>query len=1037
MRPTATVFVVILTGTLIGCGGKGNSTPAPAAPAPGETTPNRETPVATTDSKNNLKVEIAKPKVSANESSVPVPADPAQPIAPVKAPGYRPPTPPVTTDPLQPHLVLDAGGHTATVQRIALSPDGRRVITASRDATVRVWDVQTGETLRTFRFPRGPGQEGIVQALALSPDGRWLAAAVYPLDKGKDGFPVFVLEPETGRVVSVVKGHSNNVTALAFSRDGHFMATGSGDKVIGVYDTRSWKPLAGLRGHTGSISRIAFSPDGKRLVSVSYDHVALLWTGDQKQRPFFELRDGTHEPESVAWSPDGQTVAVGNSDGTISLWNPDATYRKTLLGLRNNMLWLAFTPDSREILQGGIAPGNLNSERYSPALVDIATGKERSRFESHTNVVMDGCLSRDGKLALTSGGNDREVLLWRTEDATLVQTFVGRGNAAWAVGWSADGQSIGWGNTNLVGGERNNPPLERTFHLDQLRFGDRPTNDFRRAVLTHGSKRLELTPGGEMAIKEGDRTIMVYRDTEASASDNVYCFTWLPSGLIVVGSQFGLHLFDPAKNRIVHSYAGSTDTNLAVAPSPDGRLFLSVSADMILRIWDVEKRDPLLSLFFAGTDWIAWTEEGIYAASPNGERMMGWQVNTGGADGLGTAYAAAQFRKSLRLPEVVRRVVSSGSVSAALARSGIGADAAPQVTRVLPPVVALTSPSGLEVARLRGPKFEVKAKARSVGTSPVVALRLLVNGRPYSGGAGVRAVAEPRLGEVEGTWSVDLPPGLYNLAVAAESRVSVAVSEPVAVQVGTTDADERPDLYVLAVGINDYPDPMKLHFAAPDADAITKAFREFGGRAFRRVEVKLLKDKEATRKHVEQGLDWLAGKATHRDVTVVFFSGHGSRDEKGNLYLITADVDPKDVAGTCLPGDALKRRLAEIPGRVIAMLDACHSGAAADRPDRPAATDDLIRELVTEEYGVVVMSSSQGWEYSLESPTVGQGFFTAGLVEGLSGKADFNRDGLVFLNELDSYAARRARELSGGRQNPVTARPVTVRSFPLAQPRSQ
>jgi WD40 repeat protein len=977
------------------------------------------------------------PPKTAPPKPVDRPADPAQPIAPVKAPAERPPAQRIPTDPLQPHLVLDAGGHTATVRAVALSPDGRRVITASRDATVRVWDVQTGETLRTFRFPLGPGHEGIVQALALSADGRWLAAAVYPLNKGKDGFPVFVLEPETGRVVSVVKGHGNTVSALAFSPDSRFMATGSSDKDIAVYDTRSWKPLVVLRGHTDTVTRIAFSPDGKRLVSVGDDRVARLWTGDQKQRPFFELRDGTHVPISVAWSPDGRTVAVGNFDGTISLWNPDATHRKTLVGLRNSMTWLAFTPDSREILHGGLAPGNLNSERYSPALVDITTGQERSRFEGHTNVVHHGCLSRDGTVALTAGGNDHEVFLWRTEDASVIQTFVGRGRAAWAVGWSPDGQSIGWGNTNLVGGERNNPPLERTFHLDQLRFGARPSGEFRRAVLTHGGRSLELTPDGEMAIKEGDRTVMVYRDTLLSANDNVYCFTWLPSGLIVVGSQFGLHLFDPAKNRIVRSYAGSPDVNLAVAPSPDGRLFLTVSADMTIRVWDVESRHPLLSLFFAGTDWIAWTEEGIYAASPNGERLMGWQLNIGGPDGLGTAYAAAQFRKSLRLPEVVRHVVSSGSVSAALARAGIGGDAAPQVARVLPPAVAVTRPSGLAVARVEGPKFEVKAKAQSVGTSPVVALRLLVNGRPYLGGAGVRTIDTPRPGEVEGTWSVELPPGLYNVAVAAESRVSVAVSEPVAVQVGKADAEEPPDLYVLAVGINDYPDPMKLHFAAPDADAITKAFREFGGRAFRRVEVKLIKDKGATRKQVEQGLDWLAGKATHRDVAVVFFSGHGSRDEKGNLYLITADVDPKDVAGTCLPGDALKRRLAEIPGRVIAMLDACHSGAAADRPDRPAATDDLVRDLVTEEYGVVVMSSSQGWEYSLESPAVGQGFFTAGLVEGLSGKADSNRDGLVFLNELDSYATRRARELSGGRQNPVTARPGTVRSFPLAQPKGR
>lgn len=118
-----------------------------------------------------------------------------------------------------------------------------------------------------------------------------------------------------------------------------------------------------------------------------------------------------------------------------------------------------------------------------------------------------------------------------------------------------------------------------------------------------------------------------------------------------------------------------------------------------------------------------------------------------------------------------------------------------------------------------------------------------------------------------------------------------------------------------------------------------------------------------------------------------------------------------------------------MPGRLIAILDACHSGAASGPPAR---ADDLVRDLVTDDYGVVVMYSSLGREYSLEDPEAGHGFFTLGLVEALAGQADFNRDRLVHLHELDAYARRRVRELSEGMQHPVTGRPPTVRSFPLA-----
>ncbi|AWM36951.1 hypothetical protein C1280_07915 [Gemmata obscuriglobus] len=950
--------------------------------------------------------------------------------APVRGPASRPKTPPNPLDPLHPYLVLDANGHTAQVQGVAMTPDGRRVVTASRDRTVRVWDVTTGETLRTFRYPTGPGNEGMVQALALSPDGRLCAAAPFPLDLGQAGRPALVTDMETGRVVATPKGHRNTVTALAYSPDGRFLGAGSGDHDISVWDARLWKPVGLLRGHSAPITGLSFSPNGLRSVSVAANRTALLWSGDRTQKPFVELRDGDHQARSVAWSPDGRTVAVGNHDGTISLWNPDGTLRKTLTGLRNDILNLAFTPDSHSLLQCGVAPGALNRDRFACTIIDAATGEERSRFEGHTNLVSAACLSADGALAVTAGGNDHEVHVWRVSDGSPVQTLAGRGRAGWTVGWSPDGRSVAWGNSNARGATA----LERAFELSELRFAGPPNGSYSGAVLTRGGRTLELTPNREMAIKNGSRTELLYRDTELSTSNSVFCFTWLPDGRIVVGSQFGLQLFDPDTNQIVRSYAGSTDATTAIALSPDARYFATTSGDMIIRVWRVDQRTPVLSLFCAGSDWVAWTQEGLYAASPNGERLMGWQVNTGGATGLGTAYSAAQFRKSLYRPDVIGRVLRDGGAAAALERAGVAGADGLQVARLLPPAVALTSPSGLGVSPVAGPKFAVKASAQSVGTHPVTALRLLVNGRPYGGASGVHTVAAPRLGEVRADWSVELPPGLYNLAVVAESAVSRAVSPPVGVQVGGPTGDERPTLYLLAVGISDYPGPMKLNYAAADADALARAFKAHGKGAFRAVEVKLIRNKEATRGAIEQGLGWLSGKMTHRDVGVVFFSGHGGRDEKGNLFLITADVDPKNIAGTCLPGDAVKRKLGGTPGRVIAILDACHSGAAADRPTHPSATDDLVRDLVSEDYGIVVMSSSQGWEYSLESAVVGQGFFTAGLIDGLSGKADTNGDGFVYLNELATYAAQRVRVLSDGSQNPVTAKPPSIRSFPLSKP---
>jgi uncharacterized caspase-like protein len=225
-----------------------------------------------------------------------------------------------------------------------------------------------------------------------------------------------------------------------------------------------------------------------------------------------------------------------------------------------------------------------------------------------------------------------------------------------------------------------------------------------------------------------------------------------------------------------------------------------------------------------------------------------------------------------------------------------------------------------------------------------------------------------------------------------------------------------------------------LQYAAADADAIARVFDEKTSGIFNKVTVKQLKDRQATKQGMIEGLAWLKSVMTERDVAVVSFSGHGTPDEEGNFYLVPADVNLRS-RRSLFEGDRLKEALANLPGKVVCLLDACHSGSVAEEGAlaNPGGADNLVRDLVNDEYGVVVMCSSLGSEYSLESPQTKQGFFTLGIIEGLSGKADLNNDSIVYIHELDRYAGLRVQELSGGRQNPTTGRPPGIRTFPLSK----
>ena len=127
-----------------------------------------------------------------------------------------------------------------------------------------------------------------------------------------------------------------------------------------------------------------------------------------------------------------------------------------------------------------------------------------------------------------------------------------------------------------------------------------------------------------------------------------------------------LHLFDTSSGKLVHTFAGNNGPILAVAPSPDGaRHLLAAGDDQILHLWDTTRREQLLSLCVINKDWIAWTPEGYYAASPSAERFMGWTVNNG-LDQLATFYPAERFRKQLFRPDVVKLVLVKGSLAQAL-----------------------------------------------------------------------------------------------------------------------------------------------------------------------------------------------------------------------------------------------------------------------------------------------------------------------------------------------------------------------------------
>jgi WD40 repeat protein len=936
--------------------------------------------------------------------------------------------PPLPPPDQRPYLVLDPGGHTAMVRQAFLSPDGRHVMTASFDKTIRIWEVLTGEPLGTFRLPVGPGAEGAINAIAVSPDGRRLAVGGNPFGGGKLGILVHIVSLETGRVETVLKGHKQAITSLAFSPDNRFLASSSFDGTVHVHATTDWKLAAELKGHTDNVNQVAWHKSSMRLATASHDNSVRLWDlrnpGTSKQ-----LTGHTKYVNCLAWAPDGLSLASGSVDGTLRVWSeagqPLATHQLKRGGHDTQLTSLTYLPDGKRVLFTGvdIATG-------AAGIFDLGT-KKRVDFEKHTNTVLHGSLSPDGKLAVTTGGDDNETYVWKTDTLAVVQKLVGSGRAGWAVGWSADGKSIAWGNTNRGKTVEALTPLENTFHLDTLEITPGAPGNFLRARLNEEGYTVEVIDFGHLRVKGKDKTAEL---SLPNKNERIYSASVLPGDRIVVGGGQMLLLYDLKTMKPLREFKGHTGIVLGLTPSPDFKYFVTSSTDETLRIWSPDRDEPVLSIFVADTEWIAWTPEGYYAASPYGERLMGWQVNNG-PDQLPSYYSAVQFRASLYQPDVIRALLPAGGLQNAVVqvvKERKQRISAVHLGQVLPPSVAITLPvsvpGGLTVNA--GANVEVKATAQSSGNYPVTAMRLLLDGRPYLGRKGVRAIKDAKLGTAEAAWTVSIPSGKHVIAVQAESAVSKGVSTPL--EVVAPESGELPSLYMVAIGVSAYPGKMKLNYAASDAELIAKTFREKTTGVFKKVDIHLVTDREATRDRIIKELEWLSSVMTAADVAVIYFSGHGARDDDGRFYLVPVDANPRSLERTFVSGDVLKQYLADMPGKVVALLDACHSGTVAEEI-QTSQPDNLARDLVTEDYGVVVMCSSSGREYSIESSATRAGYFTFYLAEGLSGKADLNGDGIVYIHELHIYSTLKVRELSKGKQNPVTGRPPTIRSFPLSK----
>jgi len=424
------------------------------------------------------------------------------------------------------------------------------------------------------------GSTGGVTALSFSPDGRWLASGS---GGGDNTLRLWdVADPQAEPLV--LRGHEYAILALAFSPDGRWLASGSwgGDTTLFLWNIANpqAEPVK-LLGQNTAILALAFSPDGRWLASGSGDINLYLWDMQSPQAEPLVLLGHESAINTIAFSPDGRWLASGSDDNTLRLWEMQSPQAEPLVlsGHEDTIYALAFSPDGRWLASGSWDATLRLWDMQSPQAEPLV-------LRGHEDAVFALAFSPDGRW-LASGSDDTTLRLWDMQAPQAEQLVLrGHENGVHTLAFSPNGHWLASGSEDKT-----------------LRIWDMQAPQAEPLVLRGHENRvhtLVFSPDGRWLASGSDDDTLRFWDMQAPQAEplvlrgheseiTTLAFSldgrWLASG----SEDATLHLWDmqaPQAEPIV--LRGHNDVITTLTFSPDGRWLASSSGDATLRLWNMQ-----------------------------------------------------------------------------------------------------------------------------------------------------------------------------------------------------------------------------------------------------------------------------------------------------------------------------------------------------------------------------------------------------------------------------------------------------------------
>lgn len=913
-------------------------------------------------------------------------------------------------------------GHSAKVQKLLYTPDGKKIISVSEDKTIRVWDALTGEMVQKLETEIGDGPEGMLYTQAISPDGKHLAVSGYPVN---EDFFIAIIDLSKNIQIGVARGHTNVINALAYSGDGKFLISGSDDGTIKIYKSDSFKEVQTLtvaapvkdlsvNVHTGDIAVVA---EGKKDIAV-YNLLGAE-QGAMKPKPKY-IQKHKGELNKIAYSPDGEYFASSSFTNEFLLWRKDGSLVKDLStgGLINA---IAFSPD------GKLLVGLDNAGRGTS--FSISAGNQLATFSGHDNTVFSAAFSpveSGSYLVASAGGINNEIILWNPINGRSVKTMRGKGRAI----------------QNLAFGKG----LELYFSSEVAAAGQQVIKfksgfDFLNLKLTTSAADVKA-PGKSSRLYQASETILDLPKGKSVTNDiqvdgRILTYQQLSDGRVLVGSDYSLKLYDP-NAVLIKEFIGHSSGVRALALSADGNYFASGGEDQTIILWRLDdsgsapsirqhpafntpewtdyftslpvdsltyKADkkswkavidflkqngdragkaleteynnlgelvnPYLTLFVADDgEWVCWVPKGYFSCSSHGSNYFGWHINRGSAS-LADYYSADQYFEILYRPKELQKSIASGKRVEDIIREDGGRVF--DLTRLHKPSAAVFNYYPLiSAGKLKGEAGQLKTDEKTLdleidvfdGGGGVKEVNVYHNDKLIINDKDIRTVADKS--EVKKTYTVELTNDVNEFRLVAVNFQKIESKAQILKIQYTGKVMATSSLHMLVVGINKYKNAAyNLNYAQPDAVSIAEKITSESARLYKGVNKIEIYDENATKEKIMSAFKLIAEKAKPEDAFIFFYAGHGSLDEDnkdkdGNspFYFVPTDV-------TKIYGDPEQLRAKGVSGgelqESLKNIKAMKQIVLMDACHSGAAIKNMnVRAVASDEKAIIQLARSAG-----------------------------------------------------------------------------